>query len=106
MSLLELYGLAVGEMGMRPGDFWEMTPGEFAAAAKAHRQAEERREHSEWERMRVHAAITIQPHCKGRINPRRLVPLPWDRKKRPKAQIRRPSKDELDAEWARMTGKG
>ena len=33
-----------------------------------------------WERMRLLAAITIQPHCKNRIRKEQLVPLPWDKK--------------------------
>ena len=34
--------------------------------------------HDEWERMRLLATITIQPHVKGKVTPERLLPFPWD----------------------------
>lgn len=36
----------------------------------------------EWERMRLLATITIQPHAKKKLTPQALLPLPWDAKKR------------------------
>lgn len=35
----------------------------------------------EWERTRILAAISIQPHTKKKITPKQLIPLPWDKKK-------------------------
>ena len=34
--------------------------------------------HDQWERMRLLATITIQPHVKGKVTPERLLPFPWD----------------------------
>lgn len=33
-----------------------------------------------WERTRILAAITIQPHVKKKLTPKQLIPLPWDKK--------------------------
>lgn len=41
---------------------------------------------NDWERMRLLAAISIQPHIKKKITAQKLVPLPWDRKKEPVAR--------------------
>lgn len=36
------------------------------------------RRREKWERTRTLAAIVIQPHCRKAIDPRRLLPLPWE----------------------------
>lgn len=36
-----------------------------------------------WERMRTLATITVQPHVKKRLAPKDLLPLPWDKKRKP-----------------------
>lgn len=38
-------------------------------------------EQGSWERMRLLATITIQPHVKKRLTPGQLLPLPWDGKR-------------------------
>ncbi len=38
----------------------------------------EQQSHEAWERMRLHATLTIQPHVKGRLTPMRLLPFPWE----------------------------
>lgn len=63
---------------MTPGDFRESTPDEFTAICDAWSEGFESIQRADWERMRTLAALTVQPHVKGRITPRRLVPLPWD----------------------------
>lgn len=42
----------------------------------------EQAERSAWERMRIAAAVGIQPHVKSRITPQELIPLPWDTEKK------------------------
>ena len=72
---------------MSRADFCACTFEEFRAitdAWSAHRDASE---HSAWERARIVASISIQPHIHCRITPQRLLPLPWDKKEtRPNAQ--------------------
>lgn len=71
--------MAVGCAGMGVADFCLCTPREFAAILRAWREEREGRERAAWERMRLLAAITVQPHCKKKVAPARLLPLPWDR---------------------------
>lgn len=47
----------------------------------------EQAERSAWERMRIAAAVDIQPHIKKRITPRELLPFPWDKEDKPKPVI-------------------
>lgn len=65
-------------MGMSRSDFCACTPAEFAAAVKSWREAEESRRRDAWERMRLLALMTVQPHVKQRLSPSKLMPLPWD----------------------------
>lgn len=69
----------MGVMGISSGDFCRMTPEEFAACAGAFSEARERDRRERWERMRTHAAICIAPHLTRRVEPRKLLPLPWDK---------------------------
>lgn len=63
---------------MNRKDFRALTPEEFAEASKAFQDFEEARQRQEWERMRLLASISIQPHIKEKLTPRQLIPLPWD----------------------------
>ena len=67
-------GYALGALGMSYDTFRSLTPDEYLASVKAH----ERETREAWERMRIMAAITIQPHVKGRMTPKKLLPFPWD----------------------------
>ena len=57
---------------------------EFAAVYKAYAEQRDFDYKNSWERMRLLAAITIQPHlAKGKkITPEKLLPFPWDKKKK------------------------
>ncbi len=65
-------------------DFCACTPHEFEEAARSFRQWHEAQRHDDWERMRLLACITVQPHVKGRVTPQGLMPLPWDNEGRQK----------------------
>ena len=69
-------------MGMRYSDFCRMSPVEFYEASKAFAEAREQESHERWEIMRTEASILIQPHVKGKITPKKLLPFPWDKEKR------------------------
>ena len=73
-------GYAVGVIGMRLEDFCRLSPEEFSSVSEAFSHNQEQLVEDSWERMRLQAAITIQPHCKNRIRKEQLVPLPWDKK--------------------------
>lgn len=66
-------------------DFLQMDADAFDAVATAYHDQDESRRREEWERMRILATITIQPHIrrKGRnaATPEKILPLPWDHEK-------------------------
>lgn len=70
--------MALGCIGLSYEDFCGLDYDELAAVMGAWRDMKEQESRSEWERMRVLAAITVQPHCGKRVTPSELVPLPWD----------------------------
>lgn len=63
---------------MATGEWEAMSLDEFEAVWRAHVDERERIERGEWERMRMLAAIVVQPHCKRKITARQLLPFPWD----------------------------
>lgn len=69
-------------------DFCRLTFDEFAAVYEAYIVQRESFYKDDWERMRLLACITIQPHInhkKGKVTPQRLLPFPWDKEQqRPK----------------------
>ena len=72
-------GYALGCIRMQLDDFCALTPEEFEAVSHAYGEQREAELHGDWERMRMLAAITIQPHVKGRMTPERLLPFPWEK---------------------------
>ena len=81
-------------MGMSHADFCQLTPEEFQSAYRAWADRAEQQERSAWERTRMQAAITIQPHVKGKITPQKLLPFPWEKEmKKPR---RKPTTAEED----------
>ena len=67
---------------------------EFAAVCEAYHDHEETLLHDQWERMRLLATITIQPHVKGKVTPERLLPFPWEQPEKKKTSPRPVSKEE------------
>lgn len=74
-----MLGHALGCLGLSLDDFCRLTPAEFAAVAKAHAAERESLRRESWERMRLLAAIVVQPHVRKRLTPQQLLPLPWDK---------------------------
>lgn len=56
---------------------------EFASVYKAYAEQRETDFKDNWERMRLLATITIQPHLakNKKVTPEKLLPFPWDKKK-------------------------
>lgn len=90
-----MLGYGIGVIGMSLADWCALSPDEFAAICKAYNDKEDARLHDEWERMRLLATITIQPHVKNRLHAEKLLPLPWDRGK--KTEVPQASKEEAKA---------
>lgn len=78
----ELLGVAMGAMGMSLSDFCALSPSDFRTANKSFLELEEARSRDCWEKTRMLATIAVQPYSRKRLDPRSLLPLPWDRAER------------------------
>lgn len=80
-------------MGMSLSDFCQLTPQEYSAAAEAYGNHQDAEARGEWERMRQLARIVISPHVKKCPTAEKLLPLPWDKKNKPKPKGKPISKE-------------
>ena len=69
----------MGVVGLSFGDFCLLTFDEFEAVLKAHRERDDMMRQEEWERMRLNAVMTLQPHCNKRLDPRKVLPFEWEK---------------------------
>lgn len=74
-------GTAVGCIGLTLDEFCKYDYDEFESICKAWQDMTDAQNRDAWERTRILAAISIQPHTKKKITPKQLIPLPWDKKK-------------------------
>lgn len=68
----------VGAAGVSPRDFEIMYIDEIRVSLTAAAERYETQMRDAWERMRMLASMTVAPHVSKPIEPRRLIPLPWD----------------------------
>lgn len=82
-------GIALGCIHLTFDDFCGLTPEEFNEVYNAYYEKEQAQYENEWQRMRMLATITIQPHVRKKITPQKLLPFPWEKpeKKAPKEPI-------------------
>lgn len=73
-----MLGFALGCVGLGYDDFCRLTPGEFKAVSDSFIELREADRREDWERMRILATVTIQPHIKNKLTAKKLLPLPWD----------------------------
>lgn len=74
-----------------------LTPEEWQAIAQAYADNRQAWQHEAWERMRILATITIQPHVRNHLTPASLLPFPWDNQPQDNTQAARepiPTKEE------------
>ena len=98
-----MLGHALGCIGLSLEDFCQLTPEEFGAVCKAWHDRREQEMQDGWERMRMNATITIQPHVKGKVTPQKLLPLPWEKSIK-KAEAPKVSAEEARKRFERLTG--
>lgn len=87
-------------------DFCRLTPEEAEEAFRAWRETREAEQRECWERMRLHAVMTMQPHCKKRLSPAMVLPLPWDKKTRGRKECAPVDKEEQKAMFLKRLGRG
>lgn len=59
-------------------DFCALTLIEFEYVCKAWSDRQEALRRDVWERERLICTLIIQPHVTKQLNPKSLIPLPWD----------------------------
>lgn len=64
-----------------------MTPREWTNLVTGFNERENRREQSEWERIRWQTTILVNPHTKKTIKARDLIVFPWEENKVKKRRI-------------------
>lgn len=72
-------GFALGCIHLSFDDFCGCTPEEFESICEAYHEQREADYKDNWERMRLLATYTIQPHVKKKITANKLLPFPWDK---------------------------
>ena len=78
--------MAIGAIGLSLTDFCCLTIDEWNEVHKAWIDRENQMQQAEWERLRTLATITIQPHCRKKIQAKQLLPFPWDNKPKKESQ--------------------
>ena len=68
----------MGCMGMSRTDFCLCTPSEFMATWEAFQRREQTADRAAWERVRMLALCTLQPHTSHRLQPHVVMSFPWD----------------------------
>lgn len=98
---------AIGVIHMPLTEWQTLTPDEWQAVCQAWADHTDALQHDKWERMRLLATISVQPHIKNRITPASLLPLPWDGKPSGEgtsetAPAPQPTKEEARARFATL----
>lgn len=74
----------MGCLGMSLQDFCSCTPSEFKKVYEAWRDNAQRLMREGWEQTRTICICSMQPYSKKRLDPKNIMPLPWDRKQKKK----------------------
>ena len=86
IAVYELLGIALSCLNLSYDDFCRLTPVEFENVYKVYQDKREADYKDEWARMRMLAAIVIQPHLKRKVTPEKLLPFPWEKPARRKEE--------------------
>lgn len=101
-GIYELLGFGLGVIGLSYDDFCRLTPEEFREICKSWNESREAVERQEWERMRLLAVLTMQPHCKKKLIPERILPFAWDGRRHQKTEAPKLSRAERKARFERL----
>ncbi len=86
LTIDELLGVGLGEVGLCLQDFVRLTPSEFRAVTEAARDRQERINREDWARARLMACLSMQPHLTKRLRPQELLPFPWEQEGKENAE--------------------
>lgn len=75
---MELFGLALGCIGLTSLEFRDLTPDEFDAVYQQWNLLETSRSRAAWEQSRLVAHCAVMPHVRRSISPTDLVRFDWD----------------------------
>lgn len=78
MSIVDCLGFALGCVGLSLDDFCLLRQEELESVFKVYTSERDFFVRDGWERMRQHAAVSMQPHVRKRISARDLFHFGWD----------------------------
>ncbi len=76
-------GIALSCIHLSYDDFCRLTPTEFDHVYREFKNLQDAEYKDNWERMRLLATITIQPHLKKKVTAKKVLPLSWDKPDKP-----------------------
>jgi len=74
-------------MGLSYKNLYELTPRSFNNKLTGFHNIREQINQNEWEQTRLIIHACLSPHSKKRLKPTEILPLPWDKKNKPKKKI-------------------
>lgn len=81
-----MLGYGLGVCGLSFEDFGLLTPSEFRAISEARHRYDDDREREAWERARIVGVMSVSPWSGKSVDPKRVLPLPWDQRHEPTEQ--------------------
>lgn len=82
-----MLGIALGCIKLSYDDFCRLTREEFHEIYRAYNEQREADYRDDWQRMRMLATISVQPHTKKKITPQQLLPFTWEKQQKKKQPI-------------------
>ena len=89
-KIIEVLGFALACIGLSYMDFCRLTLEEFNAVSEAYNSKCETAFKNDWERDRMFTTIAIQPHVSKKLQPKEMLPFPWEEAKPKEAVILSP----------------
>jgi len=79
--------MGLGMLGLSYRDLYELTPRSFNNKLKGFHDIREQINQNEWEQTRLIIHACLSPHSKKKLKPTEILPLPWDKKNKPKPKL-------------------
>lgn len=89
-KIIEVLDFALACIGLSDMDFCRLTLEEFNAVSEAYNSKCETAFKNDWERDRMFTTIAIQPHVSKKLQPKEMLPFPWEEAKSKEAVILSP----------------